>query len=580
MSATRNAHSLPGTKLRIVGLNWQFISAGGVLLFVGYIALTPLIYLLYQTFLTPQMQGRGGTFTLDNYARVFSDRGTLELLSNSVIFAFGVCLVALAVGTGLAWVNERTNTPWKELSYGLALVPLIIPGILFAIAWIFLLSPKIGMVNTFLMSLFQIKTAPFNVYTIWGMIWVQGLHLSPMAFLLLSSTFRSMDPSLEESAMMSGAGLLRTVYNITLRLNLPAVLAIVLITFVQGLESFEVPAIIGVPGGVQVFTSRIYDATHTYPADYGLAGAYSVVLLVLTSLGVYLNSVFTRESQKFSTVTGKGFRPRVMDLGRWKYVTLAGVLAYFVVVVVLPTLVLFWASLNPFFSLPSIEALPKLSFANYKYVIEYPMVGRSLRNSIILAVGSGAIVMLATSVVAWLVVKGKAKGRWLLDNLAFMPMLFPGIVLGAALMFVYLRLPIPIYGTIFILLVAYVTRYLPYGMRYSSAAMIQIHRELEESAQASGASWMQMFLRITLPLLTPGLIAGWIYIVTVSIRELSSSVLLYSPGSEVISITIWEMWLNGQTVQVSALGVLFIVGLFVLVVSSNLVSRRLGVRAT
>ncbi len=277
-------------------------------------------------------------------------------------------------------------------------------------------------------------------------------------------------------------------------------------------------------------------------------------------------------------MTGKGFRPRPMDLGRWRYVTAAVFIVYLLMIVVLPFLVLVWSSLQRFYSVPSLAALKNLTLDPYRFIVSYPTLLDSVWNSVLLAVGSATSIMLLTSVICWIVVKTRMPGRWLLDNLASLPMVFPGLVLGLAIMIFYLNFDIGIYGTIWIMFVAYITRFMPYGLRYNTTSMLQIHRELEESAAMSGASWFTTFRRIILPLLKPGLVAGWIYIMIVSIRELSSSILLYSPGTEVVSIVIWELWENGQYVELSALGVLLILALFLLVLAAQWVGRRFGVR--
>jgi len=227
---------------------------------------------------------------------------------------------------------------------------------------------------------------------------------------------------------------------------------------------------------------------------------------------------------------------------------------------------------------PSWHALQNLTLDPYRFILTYPNLTRSVVNSLMLAFGSATIIMLVTSVICWIVVKTKLPGRWLLDNIASLPMVFPGLVLGLAIMILYLYLPIGVYGTIWILLIAYVTRFMPYGLRYNTTSMLQIHKELEESAAMSGASWATTFRRIILPLLKPGLLAGWIYVVIVSIRELSSSILLYSPGTEVVSILIWELWENGQYVELSALGVMLILALFVLVLAAQWLGRKFGIR--
>jgi iron(III) transport system permease protein len=460
----------------------------------------------------------------------------------------------------------------------MSVIPLIIPGILFTVAWILLGSPKIGIINLVLQRLFETDAVFINVYSLGGMIWVDGLHYSPVAFLLMTAAFRAMDPSLEESAIMSGAGILQVARRVTLPLAWPAIFATLLILFVRAIESFEVPALLGLPVGLQVFTSAIYQAVHRYPSQIGLAAAYAVTLLAITSVGVYLQSRFSTGGSRYATMTGKGFRPRTIDLGRWRYLTTAIFLAYFLFIVVLPFLVLLWSSLQKFYSVPSMEALHRLTLDPYRTIIDYPNLLRAVWNSLLLAVASATIIMLVTAVICWIVVKTRMPGRWLLDNFASLPMVFPGIVLGLAIMILYLTIPIGIYGTIWIMLIAYVTRFMPYGLRYNTTSMLQIHKELEESAAMSGASWTTTFWRVIIPLLKPGLVAGWIYIVIVSIRELSSSILLYSPGTEVVSIVIWELWENGQYVELSALGVMLILALFVLVLAAQWVGRRFGIR--
>jgi iron(III) transport system permease protein len=475
-------------------------------------------------------------------------------------------------------MNERTNTPCKALFFALSVIPLIIPGILFTVAWILLGSPKIGLINLALQRVFGTDAVFFNIYSLGGMIWVDGLHYSPIAFLLMTAAFRAMDPALEESAVMSGAGVVQVVARVTLPLVWPAIFATLLILFVRAIESFEVPALLGLPVGIHVFTSAIYQAVHRYPSQVGLASAYAVTLLLITSAGVYFQSRLSSRGSKYATMTGKGFRPRTIDLGRWRYLTTSVFLLYALLIVVLPFAVLLWSSLQRYYSVPSMEALGRLTLDPYRTILGYPSLLRSVWNSLLLAVASATIIMLVTSVICWIVVKTRLPGRWLLDNMASLPMVFPGIVLGLAVMILYLYVPIGVYGTIWILLIAYVTRFMPYGLRYNTTSMLQIHKELEESAAMSGASWLTSFRRIILPLLKPGLIAGWIYIVIVSIRELSSSILLYSPGTEVISILIWELWENGQYVELSALGVMFIIGLFVLVLLAQLAGRRFGIK--
>ena len=558
-----------------IDLKWLLI--GGPVALTAWLVLVPLVFLLWQSFLTPQTATVPARFTLDNFRTAYLSAETLRLFLNSVAFAIGAAVVSLSLGTALAWMNERTNTPLKRLFFGLSIIPLVIPSILFTVAWIMLASPKIGIINKALQGLTGTDTVFVDIYTLAGMIFVDGLHYSPMAFLLMTAAFRAMDPSLEESALMSGASVLQVARRVTWRLAWPAAAGSLLILLVRAIESFEVPALLGLPVGIEVYTSAIYQAIHQYPSQVGLACAYAVTLLLMTSVGIYLQSRLAGHGARFATVTGKGFRPRTIDLGGWRYLTAALFILYFVVIVLLPFLVLVWSSLQRFYSAPSWAALQRITFASYRSVLDYPGFLDIVRNSVLLAFASATIVVLLSAVMSWIVVRSNVAGRWLIDNLASLPLVFPGLVLGLAIMICYLTIDIGIYGTIWILLIAYVTRFLPYGMRYNSASMLQIHKELEESAAMSGASWGMTFRRVVLPLLKPGLLAGWIYVLIVSIRELSSSILLYSPGSEVASVMIWELWQNGQYVELSALGVMLIILLFALVMLAQLAGKRFGI---
>ncbi len=559
-------------------INWKWLVIGVCVAFTLYIAVIPLGFLLWQSFFTPQTATKAAVFTFGNYITAYTDSDTARLFGNSLRYAAGVSAFSFTVGTGLAWMNERTNTPFKNLFYALSLIPLVIPGILFTVSWILLGSPKIGIVNLVLMNWFNLSGPVFDIYSMWGMIWVDGLHYSPMAFLLMTAAFRAMDPSLEESATMSGANVFQVIWHITLKLAWPAIFATFLILFVRAIESFEVPALLGLPVGIHVFTSAIYQAVHRYPSQVGLASTYAITLLLITTAGIYFISRLSSSGSKYSTMTGKGFRPRQIDLGRWRWFAAAVFFVYFSLIVMLPFLVLLWSSLQKFYAVPSMQALQNLTLDPYRFILNYPNLGRSVWNSLFLSFSTATVIMLITSVICWIVVKTKLPGRWLLDNLASLPMVFPGLVLGLALMIFYLNVDIGVYGTMWILFIAYVTRFMPYGLRFNTTSMLQIHKELEESAAMSGASWGTTFRRIILPLLKPGLVAGWIYIMIVSIRELSSSILLYSPGTEVISIIIWELWENGQYVELSALGVMFILMLFVLVMIAQHVGKKFGIK--
>ncbi len=542
-----------------------------------YLAVLPLFMLLLGSF-QMEVAPREFVTTFKNYHAAYASEYTYSTFVNSLIFASGSAALGFFFGAVLAWLTERTNTPLRGIFVPIAVVPLILPGVLESIAWIFLLSPKFGYLNVWLMTLFGLESPPFNVFSLPGMIWVHSVGQVPLAFLMMVAAFKSMDPSLEESAMMSGAGTPQTLRRVTLPLLMPTCGSVLLILFVRTLESFETPALIGIPARIYVYTSEIYLAFNEYPPDYGRGAALAVGLLLLSALGVWLYTRSTRENKKFQTVTGKAFRPRQFDLGRWRWVGFGFLGTYFLLVVLLPFLVLLWASFLPFFAAPSWDAVQKLSLENYRYLNGFRPFWDAMKNSIILALMTATVGMLLTSIVAWIVYKSRLPGSWILDFLAFVPITVPGIVLGMALILLYVAFPVPIYGTIWVLLIAYVTRYIPYGMRSASGSILQIHSELEEAAATSGASWWETFRRVTLPLLRPGFVAGWIYICIVSFREFSTSVLLATGESRVLSILLFTMFEQGQVTVVAAIGILMILTLLSIVAVFYKLSGRVGIQ--
>ena len=550
------------------------IVGAGVLI---YLAVLPLFMLIKGSF-QAEVAPREFIYTLKNYQAAYASEYTYSTFVNSLIFAGGSAALSFFFGTMLAWLTERTNTPLRKLFVPIAVVPLILPGVLESIAWIFLLSPKFGYLNVWLKYLFGLQSPPFNVFSLPGMIWVHSVGQVPLAFLMMTAAFKSMDPSLEESAMMSGANTWQTVKRVTLRLLAPTAGSVLLILFVRTLESFETPALIGIPARIYVYTSEIFLAFNEYPPDYGRGGALAVGLLLLSAVGVWLYTRATKEGKKFQTVTGKAFRPRQYDLGPWRWLGFTFLAVYFIFVVLLPFLVLFWASFLPFFAAPSWDALNKLSLDNYRYLSDFRPFWQAMQNSIILATLTATAAMVLTSLVAWIVYKSKLRGAWILDFLAFVPITIPGIVMGMALILLYVAFPIPIYGTIWVLLIAYVTRFIPYGMRSSSGSIMQIHSELEEAAAASGASWWETFRRVTLPLLRPGFVAGWIYICIVSFREFSTSVLLATGESRVLSILLFTMFEQGQVTVVAAIGVLMIATLLSIVAIFYKLTGKIGIQ--
>ena len=541
-----------------------------VIILVGYLALTPLGYLVYGTLF------EDGAFSFDAFSRAYEFSGIGEMIRNSVVFAVGSSLLSFVIGTTLAYVTIRTNVPFKSLLIATALIPLIIPGLLYTISWIMLSSENVGFINQTSQAL--IGRPIFDIFSMAGMIWVEGSDTAPLVFLFMAAAFRGMDPSLEESALVCGASRWTMMRRVSIPLVRPAITGAMLIIAIRALESFEVPTLIGLPDRIYVFTSRIFFELNNF--DFGAAGALSINLLVLSLIGVYAVTKLRGQDREFATVTGKGFRPQTIDLGKARWPVAILVLFWFFITAVLPFSVMLYTSFLPYYQRFSFEAFGDFSFDNYRDLMDNDILVQAVTNSVVLSIGSATFIMIVMGLAAWLVVRSQVRGRSIIDQLTFLPLTVPGLVMGVSLSFVYLRNPLPwqIYGTMWILFIAYVTRFMPYGMRYAVPSLTQISSELEESAAVSGASWWQVNRRILFPLMMPGLLAGWIYIVVVSIRELSSSILLYSPGNEVLSIVIWLHNEKGELTIVSAIGVLLVLFLIVIVAIAYKVGGRIGLQ--
>ena len=543
----------------------------------GYLVLPPLYSVLQTSLFTTKLTGELDEFTLRYYEELFRELQVLGPFLNTVYFSIGSALFATIIGGVVAWVVTRTDTPLRGLGYFTAFASFGTPFILYTIGWLLLLG-KAGPVNYWLRTLLNQSGPVLNVYSLWGMILVESFLWSPFVFLMLAASFRSMDPSLEEASAACGARLWQTLRRVSLRLMLPAFFSVILLIFIRSFESFEIPALVGLPGDIRVLTTSIYLDSQRMPPTYGRAGAFSVLLMLVVAATLYLYFRVTREGDKFHTVTGKGYRPTVIQLGGWRYVTAALLLLYSFVLLVLPFLIVLWASLLPFYMQPSLEAFSLFTLKNFVTAIHFPKITDSIKNSVLLGLGSASVVMLLTTFASWILVRTKLRGRWLLDLLTTLPLLFPGIVMGLAIMRFYLLVPIPIYGTLWILLVAFITRYIPYGIRYTHSGLLQLHRELEEAAYTSGASWSNAMRRITLPLLTPSFLGGWVFVFLLSAKELSMSILLAGPQTPVVSVAIFELWENGQVGELAAFGVIWTVILVSVAIIYYLIARRYGIQ--
>jgi iron(III) transport system permease protein len=408
------------------------------------------------------------------------------------------------------------------------------------------------------------------------MIVIEGIRIIPTVFLMVIGLFRTMDPALEEAAASTGAGTWTTLRKVTLPMMLPGILAVLIYMCTGLMGAFEIPALLGMQDGVYVFSTRIYVATHKMPRDYGLAGSLSTVFAITAIIGILLYHRMLRVQQRFATVTGKAFRPRVMDLGRLRYVGATAIILYFVFIVLIPGLILIWASLQPFYQVPSPQALRQVSLDAYWRLFSMPWLPDALRNTGILLLVVPTAVMGLSAVVSWIVVRTGMRGRKLLDSLVFLPHTMPSIVIGLSFLWMYLVLDfIPIYGTIWLISLAMLTSFLAFGTRTTNAAMYQLHQDLEEAGSVTGASWFTVFRKITLPLLVPTLIGGWVWVAIHAVRELTVALMLASPQSRIVSVLIWNFWETGDTGMTAATGVLLILFIASILTAGRLISVKM-----
>jgi len=544
-----------------------------------WLVFVPLSALLYNAF-TEDTGFGPGAFSLDNFIEAYSSWHILRLFGNSLVFALGTAVTTFVMGALVAWVVERTDAPGATLFHTLSLLSFAVPGLLMAMAWIFVFSPNIGWGNAVLMSAFGLGEPPVNIYSMGGMTWALSSHYFPLAYLALGPALRVLDVRMEEAGLMSGGNYPQVFTRVTLPLLRPAILSALLLLFVMGMASYEVPRLIGRPARIDVFTTDIQGAIISTPPAFGVASALGVTLLAICIMAVYFYRRATRHAESFATITGKGYRPTRVKLGPWRWPVALGIGAMFALALGLPLLTLVWQSFFRNLAQPFFSSAAQATLDNYDFILSYPIFLSAVKTSVLLAAMAATIVAGLTFVMAWIAQRSLPRYGFLLDALAFAPIAIPGVIVGAGILVAYLMLPIPIYNTIWILLVAYVTLYLPYGMRFASSGITQIHRELEEAASMSGAGLGQTFRKIMLPLLAPVLLAGWIYVFVLAVRELGASIFLVGPGTHVlgtISLTMWEE--GGSYGAVAALGVIQIVPLAIIVAGLRAVELRIQRRA-
>jgi iron(III) transport system permease protein len=580
---------------------WPVIrpSAQGVVYVVLFVLVANMVLMPLALVVTTAFNlgptARPAEFSFDYLRQAWTSPTTWTVLVNTAIFALGSSVLAMTIGVFFAFMVERTDMPLKNFAFAVVPLTIAMPGLLYGIAWVLLLSPRIGLFNLGLLALFGRDNGlltswanvgfagpPIQPYSMLGMIFVDAIRGVGVVFLMTLGTFRNMDPSLEEAAMVSGAAPDRVARLITLKLMLPGILAAFVYSITGSLETFEVPAIMGLPGNIHLLSTKIYLLNKT--DDEAIASSIGIVFILLAIVFVYFYSRLTRRIEKFSTVTGKAYRPRVMRIGTFKYVAAGLVWLYLGTVVIAPFFVMAWASIQPYYAVPSAQALGRVTFDAYTFIFTNPQAVTALVNTLLLALVAPTVTILLCTLISWYVVRSRMRGKRLLDVLAFLPNSVPSIMIALALVYLFLTVPwrlIPIYGTVWIITLAVVTRYLAFGSRSMHGAVLQLHHDLEEAAQVGGVSWARAFRYIVLPLLFPAIVSAWVFVALHAVRETTMALMLYSPNSRVISLLMWDSWQSGDVNRAAATGVvlMFFTGVIILL-GRYVDQRRLRSRPT
>lgn len=530
--------------------------AGGMMLVIAILIVPPVFVLLQNSLFVTHPDGSHGAITFEYFVSLFQEDGILRSGANSLKFAVLTTFFSLVLGGSLAWIVERTDAPFRGLAFLMSVVSLGIPLIIYVPAWLSFLGP-IGPVNEIYRTLSGDSGNLFEVNSIAGMVLIETLGWLPLSFLLFAANFRAANAELEEAARMSGASIASMVWRISIPLAAPAVFAVGLFILISALQSFDVPKLVGTSANIKLLTTDIYDSIRAaVPPKVGLASAYSVILSIAVAGLMFFYSRVSRNASRYATVTGKGYRPRLLPLGRYRWLGGAFVITTVFVVLAVPLLSLLWIALTPYSEPISVAALSTLTLENFAIVLGSSDYLGLVLNTVVSAAAAATITMAIMVVCGWLVAR-RRRFHAVIDQMTAMPMLIPGIVLSVAMMDVALRSPIPLYSTLSIIVIAFVIHYMPYGMRYTFGGVLQIHRELEESAGVSGASSLAVLRRIVVPLLWPAVLAGWIFIFLNASRDLSTPIILAGPDTKTIAVAIFDQAANGEFSEVAALGLLW-----------------------
>jgi iron(III) transport system permease protein len=519
------------------------------------------------------------TYTLDNYTALFADPFVYRVMLNTAIFTVASTIFALALGLPIAWLAERTTLHGKAVLYAIMTLGLLIPGIYTAMGWTFIAHPRIGILNQWLMGAFGLADAPLDIATPVGMAFIQGLSLASLGFVLTVQMFRSMNPALEEASHVHGMNFFVTMRRITLPLATPGIMAAVIYIATIGIATFDIPAIIGLGNRVYMLSTYIYIKANPQGSgtpEHGITAAAGVfMILVAVGLTVWYGQVL-RQGHRYQVVTGKGYRPTPVKLGRWEIAAWAYIGLYAFLSKLLPLVLLAYVAFTPYLAPPSWEMLDKLSAVHFQ-TIDWNLVWRGLRNTITLVVVVPLLVLFFGFCISWLVVRSRSRGRYVLEFAAFLPHALPEVILaiGALLLALFvLRGWLPLYGTVWLIAIVYIIARLAFATRAMNSALLQIHKELEEAAFAAGMSTFRTAWRIMMPLLRPTLLAVWIWTALLTYRELTVAVFLAGQESITLPAVVWSYWFSGNRNVAAAVTLIMIAALVPMIITFWWFGRR------
>lgn len=526
----------------------------------------PVFMLFYGSFRdTPP--GRPGEFTLQNYDFIFTSQFA-SLVVNSFIIGFGSTALAVTIGLGLAVLLGRIRVPFAKTLDALVLVPAYLTPVVGAIAWIILLSPNRGWIN---IVLAQFGLPTFDIYGFGGIIWVMGLYYAPLAYLYIRPMLAGLDKSLEESARVLGASPRLAFRKIVIPLAIPALSAAILIIFVNAIGDFAIPGALGYRDKIEVIPTALMRLVVIFPADPNRATVLGIVLMAITIV-CFAISQRIMKGRNFTTIGGRGLKAPEGASPIVRYIAFAVVMVYVILALVLPILAIAVTSFQRFPNPNLLSASYTLD--NYRFVLTFPAISRSITNSAMLALGAAAAGTVLAVVIGYLVVKAKSRTSAVIDYLSGSTLAIPHTVFGLGILWFWVLMPVGVYGSRWILLIAYVAFFFPYALRSAVNSFLQIDQAMEEAGRLFGASWIRIITRIIVPIIVPGLLSGATIIIYHSFRELTGSLMLYSPGGEVMATAIWGLFIEGRFVELFALAMLNIIIVLSLVALANYLANK------